>query len=189
MRGKFTELREARDLLKAARAENEDLKATLAEERANPLPGREVPLYDIRRDSSKREAPFDPYFESTIAPAMLNTGSTPEQINETIRKPQFNTHHTIPTHTPTHPPTHTHFTHTLFVGLYELRYYKPYESPTDIPSVTWWRERRGVGGVQAEAFAWARVAKACRIVQGGFEETQIDSKYNREFSFCRAIAS
>ncbi len=30
MRGKFTELREARDLLRAARAENEDLKATLA---------------------------------------------------------------------------------------------------------------------------------------------------------------
>ena len=55
--------------------------------------------------------------------------------------------------------------------------------------MTWWRERRGVGGVQAEAFAWARVAKARRIVQGGFDETQIDSKYEREFSFCRAIAS
>ena len=37
MRGKFAELREARDLLKAARAENEDLKAALAEERANSL--------------------------------------------------------------------------------------------------------------------------------------------------------
>ena len=36
MRGKFTELREARDLLKAARAEIDDLKAALAEERANP---------------------------------------------------------------------------------------------------------------------------------------------------------
>ncbi len=43
VRGKFIELREARDLLKAARAENEDLKAALAEERANPLPGMEVP--------------------------------------------------------------------------------------------------------------------------------------------------
>ena len=111
MRGKFTELQEARDLLKAARAEIEDLKAALAEERANPLPGREVPLFDIRRDSSKRGAPFDPYFENTIAPAMLNTGSTPEQINEIIRKPQFNTHHTIPTHTHTHPRTHTLHTH------------------------------------------------------------------------------
>ena len=111
MRGKFTEVREARDLLKAARAEINDLKATLAEERANPLPGREVPLFDIRRDSSKRGAPFDPYFENTIAPAMLNTGSTPEQINEIIRKPQFNTHHTIPTHTHTHPRTHTLHTH------------------------------------------------------------------------------
>jgi hypothetical protein len=109
MRGKFTELREARDLLKAARAEIDDLKAALAEAHANPLPGREVPLYDIRRDSSKRGAPFSRYFEDTIAPAMLNTGSTPEQINEIIRKPQLNTYHTPPTHTPTHPHTlHTH---------------------------------------------------------------------------------
>ncbi len=50
---------------------------------------------------------MDPYFENTIAPAMLNTGSTPEQINEIIRKPHFNTHHTIP-----YPPTPTH-AHTL----------------------------------------------------------------------------
>ena len=123
---------------------------------------------------------------------MLNTGSTPEQINEIIRKPQLNTHHTHP-HPHPHPPTHTHFTHTLFVGLYELRFYKPYESPTDLPSLTWWRERRGVGGVQAEAFAWARLAMERRIVQSGFDEyfdeTQIDSKYKREFFFCRAIAS
>ena len=112
MRGKFTELREARDLLKAARAENDDLKAALAEARANPLPGFKVPLFDIRRDSSKRGAPFHPYFESTMAPAMLNTGATPEPINEIIRKSQFNTHHTRPTHTHAHPPTrtlHSHF--------------------------------------------------------------------------------
>ena len=43
--------------------------------------------------------------------------------------------------------------------------------------------------MQAEAFAWARVTKARKIVQGGFDETQIASKYEREFSFCRAIAS
>jgi hypothetical protein len=72
----------------------------------------------------------------------------------------------------------------MFAGIL----YEPYESPTDLPSVTWWRERRGIGGVQAEAFAWARVAMARRIVQGGFDETQIDSKYEREFLLCRAIA-
>ena len=102
MREKYGELQQTRDLLKAARAEIDDLKAALAEANANPLPGREVPLYDIRRDSSKRGAPYDRYFEDTIAPAMLNTGSTPEQINEILRKPQLNIHHTIPTHTPTH---------------------------------------------------------------------------------------
>ena len=173
MRGKFAELQAARNHLRAARAEIDDLKAALAEAHANPLPGRKVPLYDIRRDSSKRGAPYDRYFEDTIVPAMLNTGSTPEQINEIIRKPQLNTHHILEYHT--HPHTHTHFTPKLFAGLYELRFYKPYESPTDLPSVTWWLERRGVGGVQAEAFAWARVAMARRIVQGGFDETQIDS--------------
>ena len=173
MREKYGELQQARDLLKAARAEIDGLKAALAEAHANPLPGREIPLYDIRRDSSKRGAPYDRYFEDTIAPAMLNSGSTPEQINEIIRKPQLNTHHILEYHT--HPHTHTHFTPKLFTGLYELRFYKPYESPTDLPSVTWWLERRGVGGVQAEAFAWARVAMTRRIVQGGFDVTQINS--------------
>ena len=182
MREKYGELQETRDLLKAARAEIDDLKAALAEAHANPLPGREVPLYGIRRDSSKRGAPYDRYFEDTIAPAMLNAGSTLEQVNEIIRRPPTQT--TIPS--PSH--THTHFTPKQFVGLYELRFYKPYESPTDLPSVTWWLERRGVGGVQAEAFAWARVAMARRIVQGGFDETQIDSNNENEFSSFFAIA-
>ena len=183
MREKYGELQQTRDLLKAARAEIDDLKAALAEANANPLPGREVPLYDIRRDSSKRGAPYDRYFEDTIAPVMLNTGSTPEQINEILRKPQLNIHHTIPSHI----HQNTLCTHTIFVGLYEVRIYKLYESPTDLPSVTWWLERRGVGVVQAEAFAWARVAMARRIVQGGFDETQIDSNYERELYFCRVI--
>ena len=71
--------------------------------------------------------------------------------------------------------------------MYELRFYKPYESPTDLPSLTWWRERRGVRGVQAEAYAWALVAKARKIVQGGFDETQIDSKCPHEFSLRRIM--
>ena len=96
MRENYAELQTARDLLRSARAEIEDLEAALAQERANPLPGRAVPLFDIRRDSFKRGAPYSRYFEDTIAPAMLNTGATPEQINELIRKPQFNTHHTLP---------------------------------------------------------------------------------------------
>ena len=105
----YGELQQTRDLLKAARAEIDDLKAALAEANANPLPGREVPLYDIRRDSNKRGAPYDRYFEDTIAPAMLNTGSTPEQINEILRKPKLNIHHTIPSHI----RPHTRCTHTF----------------------------------------------------------------------------
>jgi len=108
MREKYAELQELRDLQKAARAEIEDLKAALEEERANPLPGFKVPLFDITRNSTKRGAPFNDFFENTIAPAMLNTGATPEQINEIIRKLQFYTHPTpTPTPTPTPPPTHT----------------------------------------------------------------------------------
>jgi hypothetical protein len=45
-----------------------------------------VPLFNIRRDKTKRGAPYPPSFENVIAPAMLNTGATPEQINEIIRK-------------------------------------------------------------------------------------------------------
>jgi hypothetical protein len=102
-----------------------------------------------------------------------------------------NSTHTIPyppTSTPTPTHAHTLYTHT-FRRAVRAAVLQTYESPTDLPSLTWWRERRGVGGVQAVAFAWTRVAKARRIVQGDFDETQIDSKYEREFSFCRAIAS
>ena len=53
--------------------------------------------------------------------------------------------------------------------------------------MSWWLERRGIGGVQAKAFAWARVTMADEIVQGGFDETQIDSKYEHVLSFCRAM--
>ncbi len=60
------------------------------------------------------------------------------------------------------------------LGLYELRFYPPYESPTDVPSDAWWRGIRDQSGAQAEAYAWARVAMADEIIQGGFDETQID---------------
>jgi hypothetical protein len=180
MREKYAELQEARSLLRAKDAEIEDLKAALAEERANPMPGFRVPLFDIRRQSDKRGAPYCKYWEDTIAPAMLNTGSTPDQINEIIRKPKLNYHPLALAHP--HPHTHT-----LSVGLYELRFYEPYESPTDLPSVTWWLKRRGIAGIQAEAYAWARVAMATKIIQGGFDETQIDSKCPHTFHLCRIM--
>ena len=85
-RGKYEELKQLKEQVKAMRTEIDDLKAELEEARANPTPGRKVPLFDVRRDTTKRGAPYPPYFENVIAPAMLNTGATPEQINEIIRK-------------------------------------------------------------------------------------------------------
>ena len=61
-----------------------------------------------------------------------------------------------------------------YLGLYELRFYELYESPTDLPSTSWWLERRSLAGVQAEAWAWARVAMAEELVEAGFDESQID---------------
>ena len=84
--GKYRELEELKVCVKAERAKIELLTAEVEELRASPLPGRTVPLFDIRRDTTKRGGPYDPYFEDLIAPAMLNTGATPKQINEIIRK-------------------------------------------------------------------------------------------------------
>ena len=64
-------------------------------------------------------------------------------------------------------------------GLYELRFHEPYESLTDPPSVPWWNDRRDLGGLQAEAFGWTRVAMAEEIVQAGVDETQVDSTWIR----------
>ena len=85
-------------------AEIESLKAALREERADPLPGFREPLFDIRRQSDKRGAPYCKYWEGTIAPAMLNTGLTREHINEASRKPKLNYHPLALAH----PPPHTH---------------------------------------------------------------------------------
>ena len=57
-----------------------------------------------------------------------------------------------------------------------MRFFKPFQSKTELPCPSYWNARRGVGGVQAEAWAWARVAMADEIVQAGFDETQIDRK-------------
>ena len=86
LRGKYEELKQLKEQVKAMRTEIDDLKAELEEARANPTPGRKVPLFDVRRDTTKRGAPYPPFFENVVAPAMLNTGATPEQINEIIRK-------------------------------------------------------------------------------------------------------
>jgi len=82
---KYAELAELKDRVRELTAKIGSLEADLAVARANPLPGFAVPLYSICRDVSKRGAPYPEHFENVSAPAMLNTGATPEQINEIIR--------------------------------------------------------------------------------------------------------
>ena len=98
---------------------------------------------------------------------MLNTGATPDQINGIIRTFLFFSFLSPNVSTPPLPPP---------LGLYELRRYGLYESPSDLPSTAWWLARRGIGGVQSEAWAWARVARADELTQAGFDESQIDRK-------------
>ena len=53
--------------------------------RLTRMPGAfKLPLFKIERDKSKPGAPYDPYFENVIAPAMLDSGATPKQINTII---------------------------------------------------------------------------------------------------------
>ena len=47
--------------------------------------GREKELFNFTRDPSKRGAPFHPFFAEVIAPAMLTTGASGEQITEILR--------------------------------------------------------------------------------------------------------
>ena len=88
---------------------------------------------------------------------MLDTGASPEQI-----KPSYASEPHIYKHPP--PPL-------AFLSPRLIR--KPFESPSELPSISWWPERRGLGGIQSEAWAWARVAMADIIQQCVFEETQI----------------
>ena len=66
------------------------------------------------------------------------------------------------------PPTFVHS------GLYELRFYELFQSPSELPSATWWLERQELAGIYAKLLAWTRLANAVRIVQAGFDETKID---------------
>ena len=66
----------------------------------------------------------------------------------------------------------------FFLGLLELKDHEPYASESDPPGETWWHERRGYAGVMCEGYNWTRVAMAEKILQSGFDETQIKRNYN-----------
>ena len=93
------------------------------------MPGAfKVPLFNIKRDKSKPGAPYDPYFENVIAPAMLDSGATPKQINTIISEFFFPSN--------THPhTTHTHTPHLFFSGLLELKDSEPFASDSDLAGV------------------------------------------------------
>ena len=90
-RSKYRELTDLRQQRSKLEAEVQQVKAQLEMERADHGPGSprmpgafKVPLFNIKRDKSKPGAPYDQYFENVIAPAMLDSGATPKQINTII---------------------------------------------------------------------------------------------------------
>jgi hypothetical protein len=76
-------------------AENAMLRARFWPDAPGAAQG--VPLFDIARDRTAHGASYDEYFANVIAPAMLDTGASPEQINTILRKMN-------PTSTSTPPP-------------------------------------------------------------------------------------
>ena len=47
--------------------------------------GREEEFFSMKRDSTKRGAPYDPTFEELIAPAMMASGASGNVIGEILR--------------------------------------------------------------------------------------------------------
>ena len=76
-------------------AENEGLRARFWPDA--PGAAQAAPLFDIARNRTAHGASYDEYFANVIAPAMLDTGASPEQINTILRKMN-------PTSTSTPPP-------------------------------------------------------------------------------------
>ena len=65
-------------------AENERLRAQFWPDAPGAAQG--VPLFDIARDRTAHGGSYDEFFANVIAPAMLDTGASPEQINAIVRK-------------------------------------------------------------------------------------------------------
>ncbi len=89
--GKYKELSSARAAKETLEhkvaileAENERLRARFWPDA--PGAAQRVPLFDIARDRTAHGASYDEFFANVIAPAMLDTGASPEQINAIVRK-------------------------------------------------------------------------------------------------------
>jgi hypothetical protein len=118
------------------------------------MPGAfKVSLFNIKRDKSKPGAPYDQYFKNVIAPAMLDSGATPKQINTIISEFFFPIKY---------PPTHTHLI-CFFSGLLELKDSEPFASDSDLAGVA---QQRGYAGVLCEDYNWPRVAMADKRSRG-----------------------
>ena len=63
-------------------------KCEILELDAQPAPPgrRDVELFNLKRDYTKRGAPYHKVFSEVIAPVMLTTGASGEQITEILRK-------------------------------------------------------------------------------------------------------
>ena len=88
---KYKELSSARAAKERLEQKVASLEAENARLRARfwpdaPGAAQRAPLFDITRDRTAHGASYNELFANVIAPAMLETGASPEQINAIIRK-------------------------------------------------------------------------------------------------------
>ena len=80
------EFRRLSRVVEELEAELEDGKAGEAESEKEECGRREVELFKLGRDQSKRGAPYDPDFEELAAPAMMASGASGNVIGEILSK-------------------------------------------------------------------------------------------------------
>ena len=86
MTAKCKELGRQRRRVELLEAKLEECEILELDAQSAPPGRRDVELFSMERDYTKRGAPDDKVFSDVIAPAMLTTGASGEQIAEILRK-------------------------------------------------------------------------------------------------------
>jgi hypothetical protein len=86
MTAKCKELGRQRRRVELLEAKLEECEILELDAHSAPPGRRDVELFSMKRDYTKHGAPYDKVFSDVIAPAMLTTGASGEQIAEILRK-------------------------------------------------------------------------------------------------------